>query len=172
MDDRATIVVGVDGSAESRAALAYAMEEAGRRDAQVRAVSVFQPPEYWAVVYGTPVAGTTALPTLEQVTTDVEQRVRRTVREVVAEQGAEVAGVPVDVPALTGSPARVLLEQARRAALLVVGHRGRGGFAGAVLGSVGLQCMPHAPCPVTVVRPVPRPAADGSPAVAALPLAT
>jgi nucleotide-binding universal stress UspA family protein len=65
--------------------------------------------------------------------------------------------VSVDVEALVGSPASVLLEQAREADLLVVGHRGRGGFVSAVLGSVGLQCVLHRSGPVTVVRPEKRP---------------
>jgi hypothetical protein len=44
---------------------------------------------------------------------------------------------------------------------IVVGHRGRGGFRSAVLGSVGLQCGLHAPVPATVVRPEQQPAAGG-----------
>ena len=61
--------------------------------------------------------------------------------------------VAVDVLVLTGSPANVLLEQSRDAELLVLGHRGRGGFASAMLGSVGLQCVLHGAGPVTIVRP-------------------
>jgi len=49
----------------------------------------------------------------------------------------------------------VLLEAARDADMLVVGTRGRGGFAGLVLGSVSHRCAQHAPCPVVVV-PSPR----------------
>jgi nucleotide-binding universal stress UspA family protein len=57
------------------------------------------------------------------------------------------------VRALAGNPAQVLLEQAADADLLVVGHRGLGSIAGTWLGSVGLQCVLHATCPVAVVRP-------------------
>jgi nucleotide-binding universal stress UspA family protein len=50
-----------------------------------------------------------------------------------------------------GVPAAVLLEAAQDADHVVLGHRGRGWIASAVLGSVGLQCVLHATCPVTVV---------------------
>ena len=49
--------------------------------------------------------------------------------------------------------AKALIDQSRDADLLVLGHRGRGGFKSAVLGSVGLHCVLHATCPVTIVRP-------------------
>ncbi|NMH91235.1 universal stress protein [Pseudonocardia bannensis] len=157
----------MDESAGSRAALEFAIADAGRRNARVRVVSVFPLPEYGPTVYGSGAYRMETTPTLEQLTTGIEQSVQCMVREVVAEQGSAVAGLPVDVQALPGAPAKVLLEQARRADLLVVGHRGRGGFASAILGSVGLQCVLHAPCPVTVVRPAPQPVPEESPAVAA-----
>jgi hypothetical protein len=59
----------------------------------------------------------------------------------------------VELHELEGHPAPVLIDQAKGADLLVVGHRGRGGFASALLGSVGLHCVLHGECPVTVVRP-------------------
>jgi nucleotide-binding universal stress UspA family protein len=81
----------------------------------------------------------------------VREEVERLAAEVVAEKSAE--GVPLRVRALPGAASEVLTEQARGADLLVVGHRGRGGFASAMLGSVGLHSVLNAPCPVTVVRP-------------------
>jgi nucleotide-binding universal stress UspA family protein len=68
-----------------------------------------------------------------------------------------------------GAPGRVLVEQARGAELLVLGHRGRGGVASVVLGSVGLYCVLHAPCSVTIVRPTPVPEAVPAPAAAPSP---
>ena len=64
-----------------------------------------------------------------------------------------LGAVPTEVVTLPGPAAKALIEQAADADLLVVGHRGRGGFKSAVLGSVGLHCVLHATCPVTVVRP-------------------
>jgi nucleotide-binding universal stress UspA family protein len=88
---------------------------------------------------------------LGEVTAGVEKAAQLMVDELRA-QRPELADVPVDVRALIGRPAKVLIEQARDAELLVLGHRGRGEFASAVLGSVGLQCVLHAHGPVTVVR--------------------
>ena len=51
-----------------------------------------------------------------------------------------------------GNPAKILLEAADGADLLVVGSRGHGGFAEALLGSVSQHCVHHAPCPVVIIR--------------------
>ena len=77
---------------------------------------------------------------------------------------------PVEVTGAIGSPAVALTEAARDAALLVVGHRGRGALRSALLGSTGLGCVQRAVCPVTVVPratlgtidpgPAPDPAAE------------
>lgn len=149
VDGRPTIVVGVDGSDCSRAALGYALDDAVRRDARVRVVSVFDEPDYWAVAYGV-----SAPPPWHEVTVGLERAAQQVVDEVRAET-PQRGTVPVDVVAASGSPAKVLVEQARRADLLVVGHRGRGGFASVMLGSVGLQCVLHGSGPVTIVRPEP-----------------
>ena len=140
------MVVGVDGSAYSRAALTYAMEEAARRDIGVQVVSAFLPPQYRPDAYGL-----TAPPTPDEIKSDLRFLARRMVDEVVAEVPA-LAAVPVELHELEGKPAEVLIERARGADLLVVGHRGRGGVASALLGSVESA--------VCAARGVPR---DGDP---------
>jgi nucleotide-binding universal stress UspA family protein len=60
-----------------------------------------------------------------------------------------------------GQPARVLLDEARDADLLVVGSRGLGGFRGLLLGSVSQQCAHHAACPLVIVRSRPERSPEG-----------
>ena len=155
MSTQGTIVVGVDGSDCSRAALGFALEEAVRRQSALRVVSALPEAEYWATASGMSPS------LLEELSADVEKVTRDMVEDVVRERGGAVADVPVEVRALGGLPGHVLVDQSRDADLLVVGHRGRGGFRSTVLGSVGLQCVLHAPVPVTVVRPQQQPAAAG-----------
>ena len=77
-------------------------------------------------------------------------------RKVLADALNEVSSVEPDVlirsSVAEGHPAEVLVRAARGADMLVVGSRGHGGFAGAVLGSVSQYCVHHAPCPVLVIR--------------------
>jgi len=162
VDDRARIVAGVDGSECARAALEFALAEAARRNAELDVVSVVPTLEYWPVGFGM-AAYSAAMPTLDEIISEVEQETRGLVDSVVAEQGETAAGIAVRVQTLPGAPAAVLVEQAQGADLLVVGHRGRGGVASALLGSVGMHCVLHAPCPVTIVRPAPQPVAEQPP---------
>jgi nucleotide-binding universal stress UspA family protein len=67
--------------------------------------------------------------------------------------GTDPVPVLLQVKPTAGHPARVLLAAAEGADLLVLGDRGRGVLLSALLGSIGLQCVLHAPCPVTIVRP-------------------
>jgi nucleotide-binding universal stress UspA family protein len=152
--DLVRIVVGVDGSAYSRAALKFALADAGRRGAEIQVLSVVHSAEHWPVGLGM-ASSSAGTPAIEQVLSEVEQETQRLVAEVVAEAGESAAQVPLHVRILPGMPAGVLIEQAHGAELLVVGHRGRGGFASALLGSVGLHCVLHATCPITVVRSMP-----------------
>jgi nucleotide-binding universal stress UspA family protein len=160
MDELARVVVGVDGSASARTALKFALQEAEWRDAALDVVSVAVIPESWLVGIGMASSGLAA-PDCEQIVDAVQDEAEQLVTDVVGEGGAAAARVDVRVRAVPGVPAATLIDLSRGADLLVVGHRGRGGFASATLGSVSLQCVLHAACPLTIVRPSPRPA-DGN----------
>ena len=134
------IVVGVDGSPEATAALEWALEEGRLRGSDVDVVCAFS-----------------AVPDLSEATLladekDAALRAEELVRSVVEPAAQSRPGVRVATRTVEGRPAQVLIEAAAGADLLVVGSRGRGGFAGLLLGSVSQQCVHHAPCPVTVVR--------------------
>jgi len=138
------VLVGVDGSAESGAALKYAVAEANRRGARLRVVSTYFP-EYSVHGRTRPV---TAAETAVEV--DLESETRHMVEDALS---GEAAQPPVDIVIAAGPAAGVLIDQSGEVDVLVLGHRGRGGFASMLLGSVGLQCVLHARCPVIVVRP-------------------
>jgi nucleotide-binding universal stress UspA family protein len=123
------------------------MREALRRNAWLRVVAAAQLPEYWTIAYGT-----VARPAPEEVIDDVKEAARQTVEDVVRAH-PELAAVEFTLEAIAGPPGPVLVDASDGADLLVLGHRGRGALRSALLGSVGLHCVLHATCPVTVVRP-------------------
>jgi nucleotide-binding universal stress UspA family protein len=139
----AQIVVGVDGSEESKLALRWALEEARLRDASVRAVYAWRDPYALTPGYGLP----------EDFEFDAlrEHAVER-LDAVIAEVAGTTTDVEVDGVVAEGPAGSVLVQAAEGAELLVVGSRGHGGFVGLLLGSVSQQCVTHAPCPVLVVR--------------------
>ncbi len=148
MEER--VVVGVDGSAEADVALDWAADEAARRGARLQVVSVAQEPELWAVPYGL----APPLPTTPLEFPDIARAAAQEALDGLARRHPELArSVRAEVVGLVGHPAAELVDHAAGAAVLVLGHRGRGTLASAALGSVGLSCVLHARCPVTVVRP-------------------
>jgi len=158
--DHRAIVVGVDGSDGSRAALDHALAEAARRHTGVRVIVAYAPAYYWAEFFAleprppTPDPGPAA-----------KARARRLVDEVVAERRAAAAPLPdrgIEVVAVAGPPAEVLVGAAEDADLLVVGHRGRDTVDGRLTGSVALGCVLRGRCPVTVVPPESAPRPVGS----------
>lgn len=139
------IVVGVDGSDGSGRALAWALEEAAIRGARVDAVWA------WHLPWLTTVAevGTTI-----NDTTWFEGAAREGLDRAVDGALAAAAGdVVVERILAQGDASRALLDVSAGADLLVLGSRGRGGFAGLLLGSVSQQCATHATCPVVIVPP-------------------
>jgi nucleotide-binding universal stress UspA family protein len=139
---REEIAVGLDGPSPDEPALAFAFEEAALRKSLLRAVHVWSDP-------GT--SGFGALTPLlydpESVAEDYSRRLNETLA-VWREKYPEVQAVS-DV--VHGRPVRILAGVSARADLLVVGSRGRGGFAGLVLGSVSHGLLHHSHCPVAVV---------------------
>jgi nucleotide-binding universal stress UspA family protein len=150
------VVCGIDGSNGSRHALAEALRTAARRGDRVRAVAVYEPPEMWAA-WGYGPAAAMPIPGGQAIQDQEEKAAREMVAEVTESVRAELGTVPeTTVEAIAGGPAQVLVDLAREADELVVGHRGRGALGSMALGSVGLGCVLHASCPVTVVpEPVP-----------------
>ncbi len=138
------IVVGVDGSASSRTALRWAVRQARLTGGTVNAVIAWElpmtPQNYgWAPLY---------VEEAGEFAADARKRIDAVISEEVAPDDSELVRTQV----VHGHPARVLLDAAEGTDLLVVGHRGHGSFAGALLGSVGQYCVHHARCPVLIVR--------------------
>ena len=142
------IVVGVDGSDQSRAALRWAAREAGVRDADLTVVLV------WDLFNQHHADGSKKFdPTYDE--TDAEAALAAIVETTL---GADAAA-SATLQAVCEVPAPGLLEAGRDADLLVVGARGLGGFRGLLLGSVSQQVLHHATIPVAVIRST----ADGAP---------
>ena len=137
---RPTILVGVDGSEGSKTALAWALDEARRLDAELRVVHAWHyPPMY----HGAPLAAVA-----DAFAEEGELMLERMMKEVTG--GVDV-GVPVETEVRRERAAWLLMQLGRHAELLVLGSRGRGGFSALLLGSVSHQCAAHAPCPVVIV---------------------
>jgi len=131
------VVVGVDGSESSKAALAWAIRQARLTGAVVLAVTAWAFPDE----YGYPVI----MPTL-----DWKRLATQVVTAAISEVGQ--GDVPVRYEVVRGNAARALIAASAGADLLVVGTRGHGGLVEALLGSTGQHCVRYATCPVVVVR--------------------
>lgn len=150
------IVVGVDGSEHARRALSWALDEARRHGAAVE------------IVHAVPDAGAELAAASEDGANDVMRAAVELLDDQVSAlndaAGRRAAPDPVPEVCVTrtivaGRPADVLVQRSREADLLVVGTRGHGGFAGLLLGAVGLHAVTHAACPVAVVPNARRSAA-------------
>jgi nucleotide-binding universal stress UspA family protein len=139
--DKRRIVVGVDGSEPSKAALRWGIRQARLVGGVVDAVIAWRYPASYA---WTPEVG-------------AAERLRDAAATTLDKTLAEFAGVDESVPVRPvvgqGHPAQVLIDAAVGAELLVVGNRGHTTFAGALIGPISERCVHHAGCPVVVVRP-------------------
>ncbi|GDY33907.1 universal stress protein [Gandjariella thermophila] len=140
-----SVVVGVDGSPASEAAVALAFEEASLRGAPLIAAHTWT--DYTSDVdYA---MARMALIDMDQVETEQEAMLA----ERLAGWQEKYPDVAVQRVIARDHPAHFLLEQATAAQLLVVGSRGRGGFTGLLLGSTSQALIHHAACPLLIARP-------------------
>lgn len=130
---QAPIVVGVDGSKNCAMALDWAAAEAVQRGCAVEAVSVSTPAHHMAD------ARSGYSPFADRVAAQL------------TETRAKHPTVQLRHIQTIGSPATALVHAARVASMLVVGSRGAGEIARALLGSVSAHCAAHAECPVVIV---------------------
>lgn len=141
--ERRLVVVGVDGSAQSVAALRWAARYAAATGAVMRAVLAWHFPSAAAQ----PPVGLAP----PGVRAEAGESMRRVLDDAVAQAfGGEPAGVETRLE--YGHPAQVLIDASKEADLLVVGSSGHGAFTGMLVGSVSIHCVTSAFCPVTVVR--------------------
>ena len=123
-------MVGVDGSEPAQRALAYALDEGRLRDWDVEVVHAWTFPAM-GLSPSDPTPGE-----------DILDR---------ALAAADVSGVRVTRRMVLEDSAPALLDSAESADLLVLGTRGRGGFAGLLMGSTSQHCTHHPPCPIAIV---------------------
>lgn len=142
--DSGPVVVGADGSPDSAGAVAFAAAEAVRRGTELIVLNAYTEAYPYGSDPESPPAHDAAV---------IEQGHRQALAETVAAALAEFPGLNVHYEAVHGAAGRLLTEQSRTAQLVVVGSRGRGGFAGLLLGSISQHLIYHADCPVAVVRP-------------------
>jgi nucleotide-binding universal stress UspA family protein len=137
------IVVGVDGSPSSSAAVDAAAAEACRRGVPLRVVHAFVWPYFDVPLgpspYGPPEGG-------------LRHEAERILAEAVDRARLAAPALVIHGEVVTGGAAAVLLQESVGALTVVVGDRGLGGFSGLLVGSVAVELAAHGHCPVLVVR--------------------
>jgi nucleotide-binding universal stress UspA family protein len=138
--DEGRIVVGYDGSPSSADALDWAARQAQLTESRLEVVMTWQ----WPSTLGW------SVPIPDNF--DPEGDMQHSVDEALDEVRGRYPDVPIETRVANGHPAPVLVDASKGAALLVVGSRGHGEFAGMLLGSVSAYCVTRAHCPVVVHR--------------------
>ncbi|MEU8386819.1 universal stress protein [Micromonospora sp. NPDC048842] len=141
------VVVGVDGSPSSLVAAEHAARAAVLRSRPLLLVHGYLHTSGYGVPLNPYDLGVPA------PSEEAQQMLERTAAELTGRW----PGLDVEVRQVLGGPGATMIEESRRAELVVVGSRGLGGFTGLLLGSVGAQVAAHAHCPVLVVRPDEQP---------------
>ncbi|MDQ2737861.1 MAG: universal stress protein [Actinomycetota bacterium] len=137
--EKRLVVVGIDGSAESLAALRWALTEAVILDAFVDVVHCYLPQTLTDFSVGKP--------------HELRTRSAIMLENEISTALAEMSETPSELrrSSMVGSPAKALLEKAADASLLVLGVHGRTALRDLILGRVGQACLRRAPCPVVIV---------------------
>lgn len=135
------VVVGIDGSGESKRAISYGAWEAQRRHVSLRLVLAYQPTPMWGPAVLKPTDYVQRQPWVDEVLTKAEKQVAE-----------EYPGLSVEAVTINGIPAGILVDESRRASLVVVGTRATGGLAGHLHRSVAIQVAAHSAAPVVAVR--------------------
>ncbi len=138
------VIVGVDGSAESVAALRWAANYQTATGGTVQAVLSW----HFPAAAGPAPVGVAPKQISEEVRASMLENLTKAITEVYGSQTPDKVESRVEY----GHPAQVLVDASEHADLLVVGHRGHGAFTGMLIGSVSIHCVTHAHCPVVVVR--------------------
>ena len=138
------VVVGVDGSAVSARAIDFAMDHASRLGTPLVVLHA-----WWLEFVDGVIVTTVNSPEWLRA----RERIDLTVAESLAGRRERYPEVEVLTRTVSARPAAALIEASRDASLVVVGSRGRGGFAGLLLGSVSREVLMQAAAPVAVVRP-------------------
>ena len=133
------VVVGVDGSEQSKHALRWAARLADTFGARVDVISAWRYP----VGYGW-----STVPPDWNPAQDMEKQLSETVDEILGAQRSQDTRLTV----YEGNAAQILIKEGAGALMIVVGSRGHGGFSGLLLGSVSAAVAEHASCPVLVVH--------------------
>ncbi|HCG55750.1 MULTISPECIES: universal stress protein [Brevibacterium] len=136
-----TIIVGVDGSANSQGALQWAIRHAQLTASEIRLVAAYTVP------------GVNMTQADIVYPADFDTAIKRSVQKLVDDSARTVtdASVPVSTVVSPGDASGALVDNSKNADLAVIGARGRGGFAGRLLGSVALAMPAHAHCPTVVI---------------------
>ncbi len=150
------LVVGVDGSASSRAALQWAYDVALAQNAELTTLMTWRP-------VPPPPSGSASTYNPEYDDTDQAAVAEKELLEIIRDELGDDPAVLIRPKVLAGRAAKALIDASQDADLLVVGSRGIGGFAGMLLGSVSQHVAAHAACTVVVVR---SPSGDESATVA------
>jgi nucleotide-binding universal stress UspA family protein len=138
------LVVGVDGSPSSVAALRWAIAEAELTGDTVEAVIAWQ--------YSIATGGYGWAPVMMDDGIDMRAVAEKTLTEAIDQAVRPGNAVTVERRIVEGYASSVLVDASAHADLLVVGSRGHGTFADALIGSVSQNCAHHAKCPVVIVR--------------------